>query len=224
MATFLSTVNLLQVLLREAQTASVSTNTYSKLLGELVNRAKRQVEDGYDWSCLKSDAVTATTVAGTATYSLSGTTQRSRFYTKHRYIYNTTTQNRIYPMRADVYDDIVKTSTVQNNEPSHYFVRGAGSSGELKVVLYPTPAAVYTISVPLCVPQADFLTDGTNDATAITVPSEPILQLAYDYALKERGDDGGADYRYAVSEYNRAMGLAILADSGVYEDMIFQVV
>ena len=54
MATWLSLVNDLQKRLRESETASVNTDAYSTLLGSLVNKAKREIEDKHDWTALRT--------------------------------------------------------------------------------------------------------------------------------------------------------------------------
>ena len=51
--TYLDLVNDVLVRLREAQVASVSQNTYSALIGKLVNDAKREVEDSWNWDTLR---------------------------------------------------------------------------------------------------------------------------------------------------------------------------
>jgi len=68
---YLTLVNSVLRRLREAEVASVSTNSYSKLVGDFVNDAKRMVEDSWDWSGLR-DTKTVTTSNGTQEYTLSG--------------------------------------------------------------------------------------------------------------------------------------------------------
>ena len=52
--TYLEAVNSVLRRLREDEVVSVSANPYSKLVGELVNDAKRLVEDAWDWSSLRN--------------------------------------------------------------------------------------------------------------------------------------------------------------------------
>ena len=63
--------------LRETEVSSVADNAYSKLIGEFVNDAKRQVEDAYAWNAL-SDTLTAVTSNGIFNYVLVGSGQRFR--------------------------------------------------------------------------------------------------------------------------------------------------
>ena len=52
--TYLDVVNNVLRRKREEEVASVSSNTYSKMVGDFVNDAKRTVEDSWDWSALRT--------------------------------------------------------------------------------------------------------------------------------------------------------------------------
>ena len=75
--TYLQLVNSVLRRLRENEVTTVDQNSYSKLVGELVNDAKRIVEDAWDWSTLR-DTLTVDTVADTFSYALSGTNYQSK--------------------------------------------------------------------------------------------------------------------------------------------------
>ena len=53
--TYLQLVNAVMKRLRESTVTSVDQNTYSALVGELVNESKRIVENAWDWEALRSD-------------------------------------------------------------------------------------------------------------------------------------------------------------------------
>ena len=67
--TYLQLVNSVLRRLREDEVTSVSQNSYSKLIGEFVNDAKRSVEDAYDWTALRT-TLTVTTDDTTFNYVL----------------------------------------------------------------------------------------------------------------------------------------------------------
>ena len=48
--TYLELVNDILVRMREPEVSTVQENVLSKLVGRLVNDAKRQVEDAYSWN------------------------------------------------------------------------------------------------------------------------------------------------------------------------------
>ena len=61
--TYLNMVNNILKRLRERQVSSVTENSYSALIGVLINDAKKEVEDSWDWSALRT-TLTATTSDG----------------------------------------------------------------------------------------------------------------------------------------------------------------
>ena len=73
--TYLQLVNAVMKRLRESTVTSVAQNTYSALVGELVNEAKRLVENAWDWEALRSD-ITFNTSDGDYIYTLSGSRDR----------------------------------------------------------------------------------------------------------------------------------------------------
>ncbi len=52
--TYLNLVNNVLRRLREEEVTSVQGSTYSKMVGDFVNDAKRMVEDAWDWSALRT--------------------------------------------------------------------------------------------------------------------------------------------------------------------------
>ncbi len=69
--TYLEIVNKVLKRLREPTVASVSENSYSSLIGDLVNVAKREIEDAWNWSTLRT-TLTATTAPDLFNYVLRG--------------------------------------------------------------------------------------------------------------------------------------------------------
>ena len=71
--TYLQLVNAVMRRLRESEVTSVSQNTYSALIGELVNQSKRYIENAVNWTALRSD-VTFNTADDDYTYTITGAT------------------------------------------------------------------------------------------------------------------------------------------------------
>lgn len=206
MATWLSIVNKLQVRLRESQSVSVTSTTYSTLLGAFVNQAKREVEDAWDWHALRT-VLSFTTSNGVATYTITSSTERSRFFTKSREMYDDTNDGILLPAPDWFIDQSSYLGSAQSGVPTHYRIRGI-SSGVLQVTLYPTPTGTYTIRVPMLVPQDDL----AASATVLTVPEAPVLERAYCLALRERGEDGGTSFKEADDTATYALYQAIERD------------
>lgn len=206
MATWLTLVNAVQARLRETQTASVTSNAYSTLIGSLVNQAKREIEDMHDWTALRT-FLSFNTSSGTATYTITSSTDRSRFYTKEQEIYDDTNDSILYPAPDQFIDNLTYIGTTQSAPPSYYRIRGV-SSGVLQLTLYPTPNGTYTMRVPMTVPQADL----AADATVLTIPADPVIERAYALALMERGEDGGTMSIQAAANANLAIAQAVERD------------
>lgn len=217
MATWLSLVNDLQKRLREDQSASVTATTYSILLGALVNQAKREVEDAWDWHALRT-ICTFSTVAATATAAITGSTERSRFYSPLREIYDDTNDGILTPAPDWFIDQVNYIGTAQSGPPVYYRMRGI-SSGVLQIELYPTPSGVYSMKVPMVVPQDDL----AASATVLTVPAAPVLERAYCLALRERGEDGGTTFVEAKATADYALYQAIERDREFSPDEGFAV-
>ena len=206
MATWLSIVNDLEVRLRESASSTVTATTYSTMLGNLVNQAKANVEDTWDWHCLRQ-VLSFSTSSGTATYAITSSTERSRFFTPNREIYDDTNDCIIVPAPDWFIDRNTYIGTTQTGAPTYYRIRGI-SSGELQITLYPTPGGTYTIRVPMVVPQADL----AADATVLTVPASPVREQAYVLALRERGEDGGTSFAEAARFANDILYQAMMRD------------
>ena len=67
--TYLEAINSVLRRLREDQANTALESSYSALIGDLVNDAKRIVEQSWNWSSLRNDIV-FNTVSGTSEYSL----------------------------------------------------------------------------------------------------------------------------------------------------------
>ena len=77
--TYLNLVNNVLRRLREDEVTNVSESTYSKMVGDFVNDAKKLVENAWDWSALRS-TLTITTAADDYTYSLTGSGNQGRVF------------------------------------------------------------------------------------------------------------------------------------------------
>ncbi len=202
---YLAIVNKVLIRLREPEVTSVQDNPYSKLIGEFVNVVKREVEDGHNWSALRTD-LAVSTVAGTSTYSLPNSTIRTRFLD----VENTTSPNKyevLYQTR-EWFDQAFRTDTPNTDKPYYYNISGVDSNGQLTVKVFPIPDAVYTLNFSVVNPQNDL--DDDNDI--LSIPQQVVIEGALARAISERGDDGG--YTEQEARYNRIASDYIAIDSG----------
>ena len=105
-------------------------------------------------------------------------------------------------------------NTAATGSPTSFAYMGTDTNNYLQVQLYPTPDKIQTIKFDMVVPQADL----SDDTTQLTIPSQPVIQLAFAMALRERGETGGisAQEQFAVAQ--RSLGDAIAIDAYKYPD------
>ena len=213
--TYLQAVNAVLKRLREDTVASVSTSTYSALIGELVNDAKRLVEDSWNWSHLRTE-ITVTTAASTASYALTDSGQRVEVQDA----WNNTSNRQLQRRPESWYRRHDYTSTIAEGDPYIWVPNGFDASNDYNVKLYPTPDGVYDLKFACIVRQDDL----TSDSTEITVPSHPVVQMALALAARERGEVGGMDANVLTQVANKALNDAIALDSLKYPDeLVFEV-
>ena len=186
---------------------AANVTDYQVLIGDLVNEAKRQVEDAWNWSILRA-STTVTTVADTQAYTISGTSQRTRILMAQEQ-----TNGTILQEMSDPYLQFTKypTSSVQKTLPHYYSVTGVDSgTGELTVEFEPVPDAAYNITFRTVTPQGDF--DAALDN--LKVPHMPVILGAWARAIAERGEDGGSMSDMVFGQYQNALSDAIQIDAG----------
>lgn len=206
--TYLELVNDVLVRMREPEVSSVSQNTLSKLVGKLVNDAKRQVEDAYNWNALITD-ISIPTVAGTAQYTI--TNSGSRFVINE--VHNVTKLFELRNVSVKTYNSWEGSVAVPpQNSPSYYTLYGQSTSGDAKVKLWPVPDAVYNINYQLYIPQEALSSDGDT----LKIPKEPVILGAYARALVERGEDGGLNSSEAYALYRSSLSDHIALEASRY--------
>ena len=208
--TYLELVNDVLVRLREPEVSTVQENVLSKLIGKLVNDAKRQVEDAYTWSALTTSK-TISAVASTYTYSVVGTGSRFKVVDG----YNITKNSALTPTSSMWMNyQFYSTPSPQTGEPTHFLFKGVDSNGDAKVDIFPIPEASYTLLWNMYVPQVAMV----HDTDALMVPSEPVILGAFARALVERGEDGGLNSSEAYGLYKASLADAIAIESGRYAE------
>ena len=201
--TYLQIMNAVMRRLREDEVSTYSQSEYSKLVGDWINETKREVEDAWNWTALRT-SITVSTVSGTKDYTLTGAGDRSRILQVINDTQDTEMKIASYSW-MNKQNDIGSTT---NAAPMYYNVNGS-TSGDADVTLHPKPDAVYSIKFYTKTPQADLAADGTE----LTLPSWPVILGTYAKALSERGEDGGTQFGEAFSMYNTAVADSIAMDS-----------
>jgi len=182
---------------------SSTISAYQKVIGALVNDAKRYVEQRHDWLNLRS-TVDISTVNGTKNYNLSSGQE-----IKILDAINQTTGMHLRQV-GKTYINTVTYPSQDTGEPLYYGFNGSDASNNLKVDLSPVPTEAHTISFDIIKYQDD-LAEAT---TVISVPERPVILGAWARAISERGEDGGTQSSLMANEANEALKQAIMLDSG----------
>lgn len=204
--TYLELVNDVLIRLREPTVGTVQENTLSKLVGKLVNDAKRQVEDSYSWNAL-SNTLMVETVASTYGYVLNGSGTRFKVID----VQDITNKTNINALTTQMMSQYLLENTNSGN-PMYYNFNGIHSTGDTKVDFYPVPIAGLTIYFNLYIPQAEFV----SDANTLLTPKEPVVLGAFARALVERGEDGGLNSSEAYGLFKASLADAIAIESSRY--------
>lgn len=197
--TYLDAINEVLARLRESSVSTINQTAYSAMIGHLVNDAKRQVEDAWEWD-VQGTTLYITTTPNVSNYTVTGSGTKQKGVSAN--ITTSGRQSMLSAVSAKWIQDIQQLTTTTTSSPGYY--AWAGNDGtDSKVELHPTPDSAYTIAFNLNVPQLPL----TLAADVIQVPSDAVVMGAYARALAERGEDGAL----ASSE---AYGLfkSILAD------------
>ena len=182
---------------------STTVSAYEKVIGALVNDAKRYVEGRHDWLNLRS-TVDISTVNGTKNYNLSSGQE-----IKILDAINNTTGMHLRQV-GKTYINTVTYPSQNTGEPLYYGFNGSDASNNLKVDLSPVPTEAHTISFDII----KFQNDLTEAATVISVPEKPVVLGAWAMAIAERGEDGGTQSSLMAQESIEALKQAIILDSG----------
>lgn len=201
--TYLEMVNKVLRRLREREVASVSQSSYSKLIGDFVNDAKKEVQDAWQWSALRT-TLTLSTVANTFNYELNGSQNNFNILD----VVNDTS-NRFMEYKPSVwFDNQFLNMNPSTGSPQYYNFNGVSIDGDTQVDLYPIPDGVYQLRFNCVVRPTDLV----NDTDKIVIPNQPVFLLAVAKAIEERGEDGGTS---SMNAY--AAGRAALADEIAYD-------
>lgn len=209
--TYLDLVNNVLIRLRESEVSSIGDTPYSSLIGVLVNDAKREIEDAYQWNALETTIVVPT-VAGQREYTLTGSGNRFRVDS----VLNDTEDVPMAQADGAWIDRQYYLADVQNAAPIYYNFKGIDSIGDNKVELWPQPDKVYSLRFNLWIPQPDL----SNDADTVKVPYHLVQMLAYANAVAERGEDGGQSFAELYQKYRLALADAIPLEANRYDEQV----
>lgn len=212
--TYLQLVNSVLRKLREDEVTTINENDYSKLIGDFVNDAVNFVEASWDWSSLRQ-TLTVTTSENVDTYPLTDFGMRGEVMS----VYNI---DKKYELRqrtkAYIVNKQVQSTTTAS--PRYWALNGTDVNNDTNIVFYPKPDKAYDISVNVTLRDTSL----NLDADTTKLPTQPIVQLAFAYALRERGETGGqsASEQLVIARNDLANAIALDAGNNAGE-LVFDV-
>lgn len=234
---YLSLVNDVLIRLREAPVSTVNQTPYSTLIGALVNDAKREVEDAWQWSQLL-DYLTFSCINSISSYetntmltryaappisAANGASDRARLWVDSTesvpLLFNVTptfeSRLKYEPTLFDKVNKIQLDNQFGRNlqPPSVWqiaqstFYAQAGLWNKA-ILLYNAPDVAYTMQLFIVNPQLDLV----GDMDVMKVPYAPVVQKAYLYTLYERGEELGEALTLTTQKVENTLGDAISLD------------
>jgi hypothetical protein len=207
--TYLQLVNSVLRRLREDEVTTVAQNSYSKLIGEYVNDAKRTVEDSYDWTALRT-TLTVSTVADTFNYVLTNSQNRMKILD----VINDTSNFFMQYKSSHWMNNAFLIDDVPKGTPQFYSFNGVNANGDNGVDLYPKPDKVYQVRFNVVLRTHDF----TADSDILSIPSSPVVQIATALAARERGETGGTSAAELFGLADRTLSDAIAFDAAQHPE------
>jgi hypothetical protein len=202
--TYIDIVNNILRRLRERTVSTVNESSYSSLIGILINDAKQEVEQAWDWSALRT-TLTAVTSQSAFAYTLTGAGDNMKMLD----VVNDTSNWFMQYRTAADFNNLFLNSDAPEGAPRYYSFNGLDSNGDTIVEVYPIPDGVYNIRFNLVNRQSEL----TTNADVLLCPSKPVIMLAYAKAVEERGEDGGASAAMAFGNAQRTLSDAIALDA-----------
>lgn len=211
--TYLDLVNNVLRRLRETEVSSVQSNSYSKLIGDLINDAKDLVETSWDWSALRT-TLTITTTADVFNYSLTG----SQNNIKELNVLNDTSNLIMQYQTNNWFDSQFLLGNPVSGAPMYYTYNGVDTNGDTLIDVYPKPDGVYSLRFNCALRNGDL----SADTDTIKIPAMPVVHLAVAFASRERGETGGTSSTEYFSMANKYLSDAIAMDAARHpEETIF---
>ena len=202
--TYLEVINNVLRRLREPTVSDVTENTYSTMVGDFVNDAKKFCEDSWDWSALRN-TLTVTTSSGVFNYVLVGSQNKIKILDA----LNDTKNWFLTYQTQHWFNNKYLVQSPEEGSPRYYTFNGVDSNGDTQIDLYPKPNAVETLRFNVVKREGD-LSANTDD---LLIPSMPVIHLSIAFLSRERGETGGTTTQEYFNLANKYLQDAIALDA-----------
>ena len=194
---------------------------YQKLIGTLVNDAKKNVESYHDWNALR-ETFNVRLRDGNMQYTLGDALRGAGVSFKVIDVINKTTGTVLEQVPNDwINEAVFPLAQASSGEPTKYAFNGisvasATREPDFNIDFYPIPdsAANNQIVAVNIVGAQDDLNEA---AEVLRVPAQPVILGAWARAIAERGEDGGTQYSAVAAEARDSLMQAVQLDAGNFE-------
>ena len=194
---------------------------YQKLIGVLVNDAKKNVESYHDWNALR-ETFNVRLRSGNMQYTLGDALRGAGTSFKVIDIINKNSGQVLDQVPNDwLNEQVFPLSQVSTGAPTKYAFNGISVAGtnrepDFNIDFYPVPNdTVHNEIIAVNIVGAQ---DDLNEASEVLrVPSQPVILGAWARAIAERGEDGGTQYSAVAGEARDVLLQAIQIDAGNFE-------
>jgi hypothetical protein len=197
---------------------SNNVTDYQKLIGELVNDTKKNVESYHSWNALR-ESFNVSTTAGNMQYTLGDSERGAGSSFTVLDVINQETGTILKQATNEwMNQQVFPISHIASGEPVYYAFNGISQANEnrepdFNIDLYPVPTEAQTISVNIVGAQTEL----KEAAQVLRVPSQPVILGAWARAVAERGEDGGTISSAISAEASDSLRIAIQLDAGNME-------
>jgi len=194
---------------------------YQKLIGELVNDSKQNVESYHDWNALR-ETFNVRLKTGNMQYTLGDALRGAGVSFKVIDVINQNTGNTLKQVPNDwINEQVFPLAQAGSGEPTTYAFNGVSQAGanrepDFNIDFYPIPSSTENnqiVSVNIVGAQDDLNTA----SEVLRVPSQPVILGAWARAIAERGEDGGTQYSSVAAEARDSLLQAVQLDAGNFE-------
>ena len=207
--TYLQLVNSVLRRLREDEVATVEQNSYSRLIGELVNEAKETVENSWDWTGLRTTVVVPT-VKSTYLYTIVDSQNKIKVLN----VVNDTGNVFMSRRGSSWMRNLFLNQEPPESSPQYFNLKTLDANGDNVFEVYPIPDGVYDLNFSIVKREGYF----TEDTDKLKVPTQPVLLLATALAARERGETGGTSAAEQFGLADRSIADAIAYDAAQHPD------
>jgi len=207
--TYLQLVNSVLRRLREDEVATVEQNSYSRLIGELVNEAKETVENSWDWTGLRTTVVVPT-VKSTYLYTIVDSQNKIKVLN----VVNDTGNVFMSRRGSSWMRNLFLNQDPPESSPQYFNLKTLDANGDNVFEVYPIPDGVYDLNFSIVKREGYFV----NDTDKLKVPTQPVLLLATALAARERGETGGTSAAEQFGLADRSIADAIAYDAAQHPD------